>query len=73
MGDSPPPCPIWDEKAIQQLDKLMKSKYQLVWLKGLTEYDSTWETLNISNLKRTLGEKDRHCIALDDWIEDNGW
>ena len=57
MGDSPPPCPIWDEQAEGQLFNLLNSEH--------------WSSFNYNDLERMLGEQDRHCKALDAWIERN--
>jgi len=50
----PPPCPIWTEDAISDLEFLF-------------EMQAAGE-LDIADLEHTLGEQQRHCEALDVYI-----
>jgi hypothetical protein len=50
----PPPCPIWTEDAVLELELLFE-------LQAAGEID-------IADLEYTLGEQQRHCEALDVYI-----
>ena len=52
----PPSCPKWSDAAIDELERLIEMRKRNI--------------ISIENLERAIGEQHRHCVALDEYLDD---